>query len=373
MKPQTVALVAATGATITMFVFAYVRRRQRNALRMIHGVGRRIFPNFLKENSNEKFISTKESRLLLVTDLDCTLTMDNSTFKKFPDEVSKSADESLATFNRNWLELEKKSKESGEYWLCYSTGRNLSLYESLIAQQRKRVIESGVPDAAMMLPDVLVTSDGTAIYWLERDNPARIPRLVFDKRWEARLQQRWDVEKVREVFRNDPMVKKYGDNSKFWLYDRIEPLRVSCIIVGLENVEKAVASIRDGIHSLPPAEWDGRKELNVNVFYCTHTGADVKGGEPHFWLVAIPHNGGKGGALRYIQSRLKPKRVLAAGDSGNDSPMFTIDGVHGVVVGNAKAELRDFVEKQDNSTRHVFAKSKFAGAISEAMQVLKIL
>lgn len=58
-------------------------------------------------------------------------------------------------------------------------------------------------------------------------------------------------------------------------------------------------------------------------------------------LDVVPESAGKGNAIRYLVTQLEvaPDHVIVAGDSGNDRDMF-VEPFHGIVVGNADADLR---------------------------------
>jgi len=75
-------------------------------------------------------------------------------------------------------------------------------------------------------------------------------------------------------------------------------------------------------------------ELDVTVIYSSHRDLDV-----------LPAKADKGNAIRWLIARLElePSQVVVAGDTGNDSSMFRIEGVRGIVVGNARDELLEAV------------------------------
>ncbi|HLP24116.1 MAG TPA: HAD-IIB family hydrolase [Acidobacteriota bacterium] len=60
------------------------------------------------------------------------------------------------------------------------------------------------------------------------------------------------------------------------------------------------------------------------------------------FLDVLPAQGGKGNALAWLAQRLgiPLAQVLVAGDTGNDTSMFQLADVRGVIVGNALPELR---------------------------------
>jgi len=71
-------------------------------------------------------------------------------------------------------------------------------------------------------------------------------------------------------------------------------------------------------------------ELDVTVVYSSQRDLDV-----------LPARADKGNAVRFLCRHLEidAEQVLVAGDTGNDSSMFSIHGVNGILVGNAKPEL----------------------------------
>ena len=61
-----------------------------------------------------------------------------------------------------------------------------------------------------------------------------------------------------------------------------------------------------------------------------------------YFLDVVPTAAGKGNALSWLCQRLgiRLENVLVAGDTGNDTSMFLLPGVKGIVVENALPELR---------------------------------
>ena len=289
--------------------------------------------------------------ILLATDLDCTLTMDDCMLARHAVEVRDAVDAGTAGFNRRWISMTKKHNNCV---LCYSTGRSMKVFEDLILEQRART-DKVLPDSTLLLPDVLITSDGTSIHWLE-DNGTLSP----DTEWEAMLKTGWDMEQVRQIFMENPEVAKYGVDLQVW-FNRLEDFRVSVVLEGYEGTRIAEKSVRRAIET-------SDAEIEAHVFICTHISGGSQG-STQYWLVATSKTGGKGQALDYVRKRIgaDSSRVLVAGDSGNDTPMFdraARQGVRGVIVGNAKPELVNFAKQFEG---HIFAKQYCAEAITFAL------
>jgi sucrose-6F-phosphate phosphohydrolase len=84
-------------------------------------------------------------------------------------------------------------------------------------------------------------------------------------------------------------------------------------------------------------------------------------------LDVLATGAGKGRALAWLSGRLgiALPEVAVAGDSGNDSEMFALDGVRGVMVANALPELRDVSDPQ----RHHLAAGATADGVIEALRL----
>lgn len=83
------------------------------------------------------------------------------------------------------------------------------------------------------------------------------------------------------------------------------------------------------------------------------------------FLDALPVGAGKGKALQWLCQRhgIPSEQVLVAGDTANDSSMFLLPGVRGIVVGNALPEIFADIEG-----RAVFAaESVFADGVIEGL------
>src|SRR5262249_3453743 len=87
--------------------------------------------------------------------------------------------------------------------------------------------------------------------------------------------------------------------------------------------------------------------LSVQVVYSSARDLDI-----------LPSNATKGGGLRWLCQRLgiPLEQVLVAGDTSNDTTMFRLPGVRGIVVDNALPELyEDTVDLPTYSSRHILA------------------
>lgn len=192
-------------------------------------------------------------------------------------------------FTKIWQQLNPHERPR----LCYNTGRLLD--------DTKRLISSG----QLPRPDYVISGVGTSIYDFKEKTIVKEFSEILEEGWnlktvEATLQQAdYDLKKQPSHFQNPFKSSWFFENATHQQITQLE-----------EQLEAA--------------------GLEVNVVYSSALHFDV-----------LPKWANKGNALswfiRYLS--LAPENVLVAGDSGNDSAMFLVRGVNGIIVANAQPEL----------------------------------
>jgi sucrose-6F-phosphate phosphohydrolase len=201
--------------------------------------------------------------------------------------------DATVTFKRTWEKLKKEATEERPApILVYNSGRLLPHALELLKQ-------SDLPE-----PDFLICGVGTLIY------DYRKKELI--KRFAETLNTGWDLEKVRSYMLSledaEEQPPKYQNKFKSsWYIQDAPPGR-------LQEIENSLLQMG----------------LAINVVYSSSRDLDV-----------LPRYANKGNGLAWLADQLgiKTSQVLVAGDTGNDSSMFTIQGVRGIVVENAQPEL----------------------------------
>ncbi len=180
--------------------------------------------------------------------------------------------------------------------LVYNTGR-------LHKDARRVVARGGLPE-----PDYYITGVGTAIH--EGRSAAAL------REFSSILDEEWDGEKIGEVMQGFPHAvpqppHQQHEWKRSWFWNDAEAEEI-------ENLKEALRQAGVG----------------AQVVYSSSRDLDI---------LPVPAN--KGNALRWLCRKLGigVDEALVAGDTGNDSSMFLLPGVRGIVVENAEPELLEAV------------------------------
>ena len=231
------------------------------------------------------------AKFLFITDLDHTLVGDKA---------------ALATLNQ---QLSQHREAHGSI-IVYSTGRSPTLYKQLRTEQE------------MIDPDYLVLSVGTLIYPGDRDPMSDAPL----SKWAEQLSQGWDRDAIVAIAAHfsdlvpQPESEQTAHKISYFLSETTAP-----------NV-------------LPQLEAElQRQALDIQLIYSGGQDLDI-----------LPRQGNKGAAVQFLQDTLAiaPDQTVVCGDSGNDLSMFTPKRSKGIIVGNAKPELKQWYAKSTPS--HVY-------------------
>lgn len=177
--------------------------------------------------------------------------------------------------------------------LCYSTGR---LLDDALATCREARLPPG---------DYVIGGVGTQVY----ETRAGKEISAFNRR----VPEGWDRAKVEEILAAFPGTERQPQrfqnrHKSSWYLHGAAPGLIEALRVRLLN-----------------------EGLQATVIYSSARDLDV-----------LPESSSKGDALWWLCGHLglRTEEALVAGDSGNDTSMFLLPGVRGIVVANAQPELR---------------------------------
>jgi len=213
--------------------------------------------------------------------------------------------ESTQRFRTAWEALPAESRPL----LVYNSGR-------LVADLRRFVDQGPLPAA-----DYYIGGVGTQVFDVKADR-------IMDE-LDSNLAAGWDLARVREVTGRFPGVTPQPDEFQHafkssWFLEQAKP-----------------EALRELRRQLTEAG------LVVKVVYSSARDLDV-----------LPQNATKGGALSWLCASLgiPLPEVLVAGDTENDTSMFRLPGVRGIVVENALPELYETtIELPTYSSRQILA------------------
>ena len=227
------------------------------------------------------------------------------------------------TGNRSALKELLRKIEETDCNLAFgiATGRNMSLIEEVLHEWK-------IPR-----PNVLISSVGSEIYYGFAEKK--------DQDWSNWLNYRWNAKKVREAFKDHKGMLLQPDDCQ-------NPFKVSYFID--KDADLDVADLHKVLR---------KRGLSCNLIFSHQSLLDI-----------LPVRCSKGLALRYFANKwgLPLKRVLAAGDSGNDISMLEGETL-GVVVANYSRELENLKGREDI----YFASSSHAHGVIEGIDHYQFL
>lgn len=211
--------------------------------------------------------------------------------------------------------------------IVYATGRSRQSYLQLAA-------EKSLPE-----PDALVVSVGTEIYF---DPASEEPSGA----WADIQSEGWNRDAVAAVAAQYPELTPQPPigQGPFKVSYFLEEAATATILPQLETALQSAKLATQLIYS-------GGKDLDI-----------------------VPKASDKGKATCFLQQHWQQadERTVVCGDSGNDIALFAASAARGVIVGNARPELRDWYTS-NASDRLYLAQSHYAAGILEGLRHFNFL
>lgn len=210
--------------------------------------------------------------------------------------------------------------------IVYATGRSLYLYRQLTEEK------------SLLNPDALITAVGTEIYF----NPNHDK---IDSEWAAILSQGWNRPQIATIANTfselipQPESEQNPFKISYYLNETTAKTLLPQLQTALDNSGLKTKLVYSGSHDL-----------------------DI-----------LPLKGDKGLAVQYLRQKwqIPPEKTAVSGDSGNDIALLQ-GQEKGIIVGNAKIELKKWYENNATPNRY-FAKAHYAAGIIEGLKHFRFL
>jgi sucrose-6F-phosphate phosphohydrolase len=206
--------------------------------------------------------------------------------------------------------------------LVYNTGRTVADTQSIVAARQ-------LPEAEFIIGSVGTELHNTIYNW--------------GGDFRAQFGENWHLDRIEEIVASIPGIKRQPTPDachpfkSSWFWSRARPEEIGRI-----EQQLRAAGIRAAV-----------------IYSC------------RYFLDIVPARAGKGSALGWLCQRLaiSTTEVLVAGDTGNDSSMFMLNGINGIVVENALPELLSVT----NAERTYVARRAMADGVIEGLAHFGVL
>ncbi|MFY0713137.1 HAD-IIB family hydrolase [Seonamhaeicola sp. NFXS20] len=201
------------------------------------------------------------------------------------------------TFKSNFNKIWRKYKPA-EVKLSYNTGR---LIDDVLDLIKKDIIPE---------PDYIISGVGTHIYNYKEKRVVKEFNNVLDDGWDLKTVESI-INKIDHPISEQPTKFQHAYKRSYFFHDASPD------------------------HILEIEENFNNANMDVSVVYSGEKFLDI-----------LPKYANKKNALQWLLKKLKIKteETLVAGDSGNDSAMFDLKDIKGIVVSNAHEELYQYTK-----------------------------
>ncbi|HKK12006.1 MAG TPA: HAD-IIB family hydrolase, partial [Flavobacteriaceae bacterium] len=202
------------------------------------------------------------------------------------------------TLKSNFNSVWNKYKNGTEVLLTYNTGR-------LIDDALNLIEKNILPE-----PDYIISGVGTLIYDFKNQSVVKEFNDVLDEGWDLDTVETI-IQKMDHPISEQPVKFQHSYKRSYFFHDATPDL--------ISKIEQDFVDAN----------------MQVNVVYSGEKYLDI-----------LPKWANKGNALQWLLKKLDldADNTLVAGDSGNDSAMFNMENVKGIVVANAHEELYEFTK-----------------------------